>query len=49
MKRLLPIFLAAFAGLTLAAEGMWMPHQLPELKDELRRPGCRCLPSGWPI
>ena len=38
MKRCLAVLTVFFfTCLTLAAEGMWQPRQLPELKDELQR------------
>ncbi|WP_137173444.1 S46 family peptidase [Massilia sp. HP4] len=36
---LLPVALAGFAGAAFADEGQWQPHQLPQLKSELKRIG----------
>jgi len=36
---LLPVALMGFAGAAFADEGQWQPHQLPQLKSELKRIG----------
>ena len=36
---LLPVALAGLAGAAFADEGQWQPHQLPQLKSELKRIG----------
>lgn len=36
---LLPVALVGFAGNAFADEGQWQPHQLPQLKSELKRIG----------
>lgn len=36
---LLPVALMGFASTALADEGQWQPHQLPQLKSELKRIG----------
>jgi len=35
----LPVALIGFAGAAFADEGQWQPHQLPQLKSELKRIG----------
>ena len=35
----LPVALMGFAGAAFADEGQWQPHQLPQLKSELKRIG----------
>ncbi len=47
MKRLLLVLLSIFVCLpAAAAEGMWMPSQLPEIEDELRATGLEIDPAS---
>lgn len=46
MKRCFILALVLFTSAALAAEGMWPPRQLPELKDELKRLGLEIEPEN---
>ncbi|MDH3284535.1 MAG: S46 family peptidase [Acidobacteriota bacterium] len=46
MKRLIPILVLLLVGVAAADEGMWPPHQLPELGDELKRLGLKLDPRS---
>jgi hypothetical protein len=47
MKRFLTLAALACSVPTLAAEGMWLPHQLPALKTELKRAGLQVPPKKF--
>ena len=40
------IFLAAIGTSSVADEGMWQPHQLPDLGDQLRQLGLAINPEN---
>lgn len=46
VRSLLAILALLFSTSALAAEGMWQPHQLPELEDELKRLGLKIEPQS---
>ena len=47
MKKALIALLAMTAANLYAAEGMWMPQQIPQLADELRRMGIKIDPNRF--
>jgi len=47
LRKVLAAMLALLAPNILAAEGMWMPQQIPQLADELKKMGLKIDPNRF--